>query len=137
MTTPVLGTPASGTLTNCTGLPVATGVAGLGAGVATALATPSSLNLATAVSDETGTGALVMATSPTLVTPILGTPTSGILTNCTGLPVATGVAGLGTGVATALATPNSANLAAAVTDETGTGALVLATSPTLVTPILG
>ena len=137
MTTPALGTPASGTLTNCTGLPVATGIAGLGSGVATALATPSSLNLATAVSDETGTGALVMATSPTLVTPILGTPTSGILTNCTGLPVATGVAGLGTGVATVLATPNSANVAAAVTDETGTGALVLATSPTLVTPILG
>ena len=36
-------------------------------------------------------------TSPSLVTPALGTPASGTLTNCTGLPVSTGVAGLGTG----------------------------------------
>jgi|694.fasta_scaffold149140_2 hypothetical protein len=42
--------------------------------------------------------------------------------------------GLGTGVATFLATPSSANLATAVTDETGTGALVFATSPTLSSP---
>lgn len=42
-------------------------------------------------------------TSPTLTTPALGTPASGTLTNCTGLPVATGISGLGTGVATALA----------------------------------
>jgi hypothetical protein len=51
--------------------------------------------------------------------------------------VATGISGLGTGVATFLATPSSANLKAAVTDETGSGALVFATSPTLVTPTLG
>lgn len=84
MSTPALGTPASGTLTNCTGLPVSTGIAGLGTGVATFLATPSSDNLRSAVTDETGTGALVFATSPTLVTPALGTPASGVLTNCTG-----------------------------------------------------
>lgn len=42
-------------------------------------------------------------TSPTLVTPALGTPASGTLTSCTGLPISTGVSGLGTGVATALA----------------------------------
>ena len=180
-----LGTPSSGTLTNCTGLPVSTGVSGLGTGVATFLATPTSANLAAALTDETGTGANVFANTPTLVTPILGTPTSGTLTSCTGLPISTGVSGLGTGVATALAvnvgtagapvvnggvlgtpssgtltnctglpiatgvsglgsnvatflaTPTSANLAAALTDETGTGASVFANTPTLVSPILG
>jgi hypothetical protein len=78
-----LGTPASATLTNATGLPIATGVSGLGSGIATFLATPSSANLASAVTDETGSGFLVFGTSPTLVTPALGTPSSGTLTNCT------------------------------------------------------
>jgi hypothetical protein len=47
------------------------------------------------------------------------------------------VSGLGTGVATYLATPTSANLLAAMTDETGTGALVFANTPTLITPVIG
>ncbi|NBW38471.1 MAG: hypothetical protein EBR30_26315 [Cytophagia bacterium] len=72
---------------NVTGtLPVAnggTGITSLGTGVATWLGTPSSANLAAAVTDETGTGALVFANTPTLVTPVLGTPTSGNLSNCT------------------------------------------------------
>ena len=131
LVTPALGTPSSGTLTNCTNLPISTGISGLGSGVATFLATPSSANLRTAVTDETGTGSLVFATTPTLVTPVLGTPTSGTLTNCTGLPIATGVSGLGTGVATFLATPSSANLRSAVTDETGSGVLVFGTKPTI------
>lgn len=66
---------------------------GYGSGVTTFLATPSSANLASAVTDETGTGALVFANTPTLVTPILGTPTSATLTNATGLPLSTGVTG--------------------------------------------
>jgi hypothetical protein len=64
-----------------------------GTGVGTFLATPSSANLATAVTDETGSGSLVFATSPTFVTPVLGTPASGTLTNATGLPMTTGVTG--------------------------------------------
>ena len=87
-----------------------------GAGVQAFLATPSSANLRAAMTDETGTGVLVFNTSPTLitpvlgtvtsgnisactstsmvmVTPILGTPTSGTLTNCTGLPLTTGITG--------------------------------------------
>jgi len=228
--------------------PAVGSITGLGTGVATFLATPSSANLAGAVTDETGSGALVFATSPSLTTPTLGvasatsinkvaftapatsatltlangstlatngafaltltttaasnvtfptsgtlstqagsetltnktinganntltvriandvsglgtgvasalavntgssgafvvnggalgTPTSGTLTNATGLPVSTGISGLGTGVATFLATPSSANLAGAVTDETGSGALVFATSPTFTTQI--
>ena len=104
-------------------LPVAnggTGITSIGTGVATALGT----NVGSAGAFVTNGGAL-------------GTPSSGTLTNATGLPVSTGISGLGTGVATFLATPSSANLAAALTDETGTGANVFANSPTLVTPTLG
>ena len=75
LTTPALGTPASGTLTNATGLPVSTGISGLGSGVATFLATPSSANLRGALSDETGTGAAVFGTSPTIATPTITSPT--------------------------------------------------------------
>lgn len=57
----------------------------------------------TGVTTSTGTGSVVLSDSPTLVTPALGTPASGTLTNCTGLPVSTGVSGFGSSVAAALA----------------------------------
>ena len=66
LTTPVLGTPSSGTLTSCTGLPISTGVSGLGTSVATALA----VAVGSAGALVTNGGAL-------------GTPSSGTLTNCT------------------------------------------------------
>lgn len=84
-----------------------------------------------------GSGSVAMTSDPIFTTPNIGTPSAAVLTNATGLPIATGVSGLGAGVATFLATPSSANLAAAVTGETGTGALVFATTPTLQTPVLG
>lgn len=89
----------------------------------------------------TGTGLLVLNTGPTFVAPILGTPASGDLTNCTGYQISQ-VAGLATGVLPFLTNPTTANLAAAVVDETGTGNLVLSnnptlTAPTLVAPVLG
>jgi hypothetical protein len=177
MTAPVLGTPASGTLTTCTGLPLTTGVTGtlpvanggtgvtsFGSGVATWLGTPSSGNLAAAITDETGSGALVFANTPTLVTPVLGAatatsinklaitaPASGstlavadgktltasntlTLTATDGSTAAFGAGGTVAyqgGTLAQFAATTSAQLAGVLSDETGSGALVFGTSPTI------
>lgn len=132
--------------------------------------TATSAQIAAAVTDETGSGSLVFATSPTLVTPVLGAatattinkvtitaPTTGsTLTIADGKTLAasnsltlTGTDGssvaFGTGGTVAykgndlsqFASTTSAVLAALISDETGSGALVFATSPTLTTPTIG
>jgi len=86
------------------------------------MATNNSVN--TPLSGTTGSGKFVGDTSPTLVTPALGTPTSGTLSSCTGLSLTTGVTG----------TLPVANGGTGVTTSTGTGSVVLSTSPTLTTP---
>ena len=116
LTTPALGTPASGVATNLTGT-AASLTAGTvttnanltgqitSTGNAAVLGSFTSAQLATALTNETGSGSAVFSTSPTLVTPVLGTPASGTATNLTGLPPA-GVVGtaaiLGTNTFTAL-----------------------------------
>lgn len=142
-------------------LPVAnggTGVSSLGSGIVTFLGTPSSANLASAVTDETGSGSLVFGTSPTITTPTL---TLSSTTSTTEGRIAwdgtTDQLIIGDGAATRTISPDnktatltnktidlsnntlvatSAQLATAVTDETGSGSLVFGTSPTI-TPAAG
>lgn len=201
LVTPVLGTPASGSLGSCTayeGTAIAsTGEAGgskflredgdgtcswidvpgggdaLVANPLSQFAATTSAQFAGVISDETGTGLVVLNNGPTLIAPALGTPASGVLTNCTGtaagltsgnvttnanltghvtsvgnaavlgsfnlsqLNTALSDATLVDGALTAALIDTSAELAAILGDETGTGLIVFNTSPTLVTPALG
>lgn len=98
----------------------------------------TSVGNATSIASQTGTGTkFVVDTSPTLVTPLLGTPTSGILTNCTG--TASGLtAGTVTTNANLTGPITSAGNATSIASQTGTGTkFVVDTSPTLVTPNIG
>lgn len=88
------------TASSATITPAIGSITGLGANVATWLATPSSANLATAVTDETGSGALVFGTTPTLATPVIN-----------GLPTGTGVATANT-ASTLVARDGSGNFSA-------------------------
>ena len=99
-------------------LPVAnggTGITSMASGVATFLGTSSSANLRAALTDETGTGAAVFATSPTMVTPALGTPSALVATNASGT-----AANLTAGTVT-----TNANLTGDVTSSGNAATLVL------------
>jgi hypothetical protein len=158
----VLATGPSITLTNATGLPLATGVTGTlpiangGTGQTTANAAFNAL-----VPSQTGNNGKYLTTdgsNTSWATNPLGTvtsvdvsggstglsfsggpiTTSGTITMAGTLAAAnggTGLTSLGTGIATWLGTPSSANLASAVTDETGSGPLVFATSPTFTSQV--
>ena len=135
LVTPTLGTPVSGTLTNCTGLPVASGVSGLGTGVATFLATPSSANLRAALTDETGTGSAVFATAPTITTPtltapVLGTVASGNISACTSTSMVMVTPVLGAATGTSLNTTGNQTITGAGKQgyATGSGGAVVQSS---------
>ena len=111
-------------------------------------AATTSAQLAGVISNETGSGLLVFNDSPTLITPALGTPASGVGTNITGTAASLTAGNVttnanltghitSTGNAAILGSFTSAQLATALTNETGSGVAVFSTSPTLVTPVLG
>jgi hypothetical protein len=130
----------------------------------------TSAQLATALTDETGTGVVVFSNTPTLVTPVLGVATATSINKVAFTAPATGstltiadgktltasntltftgtdassvafsAGGTVAYVANKLsvfAATSSAELAGVISDETGSGALVFANTPTLVTPVLG
>ncbi|MHA8091637.1 beta strand repeat-containing protein [Aquirufa regiilacus] len=116
--------------------PAVSEVTGLGTGVATWLGTPSSVNFASAITDETGTGVIVLATSPTLVTPTIGVATATTVsyagsTSGTATLAAPAVAGT-----TTITLPGATGtLATLAGTETLTNKTL--TSPTFIAPVLG
>ena len=100
LVTPALGTPASGTLTNCTFPTLNQNTTGTAAGLSATLAVTSG---GTGVTSSTGTGSVVLSNSPALVTPALGTPASGNLSNCTFPTLNQNTTGTAAGLSTWLA----------------------------------
>ena len=168
-TAPTLGSTSIGsgaTVTNVNGLTINSTTIPTSATLAktadklSVFAATTSAELAGVISDETGSGALVFATSPTLITPVLGVATGTSFNSITALssttPIANGTAAVGTETTTArgdhvhpttglgltasglnqFAATTSAQLLGVISDETGTGSLVFGTSPTI-TPAEG
>lgn len=128
-----LGTPSNGNLANCTFPTLNQNTTGTAANVTGTVAVA---NGGTGVTTSTGTGNVVLSTSPTLVTPVLGTPTSGNFSTGTFTwpTFNQNTTGTAAGLSATLAVTSGGT---GVTTSTGSGSVVLSTSPTLVTPILG
>jgi hypothetical protein len=110
---------------NLNALTISTGLSGSSYNGSGAVTIAIDSTVATLTGTQTLTNKTL--TSPTLTTPALGTPSSGTLTSCTGLPIVAGTTG----------TLSVARGGTGVTASTGTGSVVLSTSPTLTTPVLG
>jgi len=127
-----LSTGVTGTLPVANG---GTGITSLGTGIATFLGTPSSANLAAALTDEAGSGTVAFTNSPSFTTPDIGVATATSV-NGTTIPSSKTLV-VTTDKLNVLAATSSSELAGIISDETGTGALVFANTPTLVTPNIG
>lgn len=131
LVTPNLGTPSAGVLTNATGLPIVAGTTG----------TLSQARGGTGVTTATN-GQLLIGNGSGFTAATLTAGSGVTLTNGAGsIQVAFSGPGAGDALTTnplsQFAATTSSQLAGVISDETGSGALVFATSPTLVTPVLG
>jgi uncharacterized protein YfiM (DUF2279 family) len=138
LTTPNLGTPSAGVMTNATGTAASLTAGNVttnanltghvtSVGNAAVLGSFTSAQLATALTNETGSGAAVFGTSPTLVTPALGTPASGVMTNATGTAT-----GLTSGITNALKSATTTVSVSAASAPTS-GQVLTATAGTTAT----
>jgi len=154
LSAPDLGTPSALVGTNITGTASALNIGGNAAtattasnvttnanltgevvsvGNATTLGSFASLSLSSALTDETGSGSAVFSTSPTLVTPNLGTPTTLVGTNITGTAASLSIGGTSDNVTGIVAVANGGTGLAILTSNNvilGNGT----SSPTFIAP---
>jgi hypothetical protein len=124
MVAPILGTPASVNLSNATALPVSS-ITGTAAGMSTFLATPTSANLLSTMTTKTGTGNNVFATSPTLVTPVLGAATGTSLAVTGALTSSSPALGIGYTTGAGGIITQATNKSTAVTLNASSGAITM------------
>ena len=125
-----LGTPSSGNLANCTFPTLNQNTTGTAAGLSATLAVASG---GTGVTSSTGSGSVVLSNSPSLVTPALGTPSSGNLANCTFPTLNQNTSGTAAGLSATLAVTSGGTGVTTLTGlvkGSGTSAFTAATAGT-------